>query len=455
MKFRTLLLSTVAGIAASTAMAQTSSEVITKIGENAGKVGYPTAAAFATYKSAVEASDATDDSKTTALTTLLQKANIVLPEDGKAYYIHPVNKSTTSTTTYTLYTNSSNKLHFTNATAGSDHIFYAHKVEDNKYVFTNNKGYYMTFRADGKYAAGDQDGVTDSYSEDCLFSIYPMQYSSSNNWSTASSSITSAKYETLGLVLLQAKMYKNASTLESSNYLMTNTSQSSNDNPFHNGSANDIYYTTDGNTCAYAFEEATQENAFTASEMKLNEETIYLGTYSSPFPVAIPTGCEAYVAALNTTGDKVSLTQVEDAIPANTGVVIKATSTEQLIPVARTTETLPTISSNLLVATTGEAIDASTNAFILNYDTTTKEAGFYKLSSTSRTVKKFKAYLNIATSGSALKMALNFGDTTTGIESVNNATPQGTSAIYDLSGRRVSQPTHGLYIIGGKKVLVK
>lgn len=42
----------------------------------------------------------------------------------------------------------------------------------------------------------------------------------------------------------------------------------------------------------------------------------------------------------------------------------------------------------------------------------------------------------------------------TGIGGIN--TPiKGNDAVYDLSGRRVKQPSKGFYIIGGKKVIVK
>ncbi len=45
------------------------------------------------------------------------------------------------------------------------------------------------------------------------------------------------------------------------------------------------------------------------------------------------------------------------------------------------------------------------------------------------------------------------GVNTTGIESVEAVATEG--AVYDLSGRRVANPAKGVYIIGGKKVLVK
>lgn len=49
-----------------------------------------------------------------------------------------------------------------------------------------------------------------------------------------------------------------------------------------------------------------------------------------------------------------------------------------------------------------------------------------------------------------------FSQTATSIEALKsepqNATP---GAVYDLSGRRVEKPVKGLYIVGGKKVVIK
>ena len=72
----------------------------------------------------------------------------------------------------------------------------------------------------------------------------------------------------------------------------------------------------------------------------------------------------------------------------------------------------------------------------------------------------FRAYFDIPSSKPAREFVLNFGDdeSTTGIISIDNG--QWTidnlaDAIYDLQGRRVENPKKGLYIVNGKKVVVK
>ncbi len=434
-----------------TTLTSTIEAIKTAVGENAGKIGYPTTEAYNTFTTAVSATDATNLTKSSAVSTVLAKANMTLPTDGKAYYIHPVNKDASSKTTYYLYTNTSGKLHFT-TTKGSNTIFYAHKVGE-KFIFTNNAGKYITFRADGQTAANQSNGVLDEYNSVCQFAILPFYFSGTEE-STKNSNVTSATTEYLGLTMLQAYMVcPSNSSKNGDHYLMLNTSQSSYDNPFHNGETADIFYTTSGNTCAYYFEEADQENAFKATEMKVGEETMYLGSYSSPFPVVLPEGLTAY--KVSQAGETATLSPIDgQVIPASTGVIIKAENTTEVIPVARTTEEIPTVDDNKLKASTGNAIDSEVNAFILGRDNSSLAANFYKLSSTNRTIKLYKAYLDL-TESSSNKLTLNFGGVISGINSANISEPAKAQSVYDLSGRRVSKPAHGFYIVNGKKTLVK
>jgi hypothetical protein len=67
-----------------------------------------------------------------------------------------------------------------------------------------------------------------------------------------------------------------------------------------------------------------------------------------------------------------------------------------------------------------------------------------------------KAVLHL-TSGQAGARAAVLGvvEGTTGIGSVGCDTVATDETIFDLSGRKVAQPVKGLYIINGKKVVVK
>lgn len=70
------------------------------------------------------------------------------------------------------------------------------------------------------------------------------------------------------------------------------------------------------------------------------------------------------------------------------------------------------------------------------------------------TVGAYRAYFTVAASGGAVK-ALNFNfGTATGIETINGETVE-NGTIFNLAGQRVQKAQKGLYIVNGKKVLVK
>ena len=53
-----------------------------------------------------------------------------------------------------------------------------------------------------------------------------------------------------------------------------------------------------------------------------------------------------------------------------------------------------------------------------------------------------------------IELEVEYDDTTTAIISIKNSKVD-TVTYYDLSGRRVAQPTKGIYVKNGKKVFVK
>lgn len=77
--------------------------------------------------------------------------------------------------------------------------------------------------------------------------------------------------------------------------------------------------------------------------------------------------------------------------------------------------------------------------------------GFYKLKSTG-TIGAHKAYL---TSGATAREFFLFDEETTGVNTLNGERKTMNGDYYDLQGRRVAQPTKGLYIVNGKKVVIK
>ena len=68
-------------------------------------------------------------------------------------------------------------------------------------------------------------------------------------------------------------------------------------------------------------------------------------------------------------------------------------------------------------------------------------------------IKSFRAYLTAVAVGEARE--ISFEGDVTGIENLTPALSQGEGAWFDLQGRRVAQPAKGLYIVNGKKVVLK
>ena len=167
------------------------------------------------------------------------------------------------------------------------------------------------------------------------------------------------------------------------------------------------------------------------------------------------TGILAYTAKVSADGSEVTFTKVTGAVPANTGLLIRKAgeSTSADVPVVATAAAV----QNEFIAVTADNCDDSQEyktvkeGFILA--TVSGVQGFYKANSTVGTqVAKGKAYL--PATGAAARLVMKFGDEeATGISSAKVS--QSTEQVYDLQGRHVAQPTKGLYIVNGKKMVIK
>lgn len=79
--------------------------------------------------------------------------------------------------------------------------------------------------------------------------------------------------------------------------------------------------------------------------------------------------------------------------------------------------------------------------------------GFYPYK--GKSLSKNKVFMIQSKSSSNAKISLgDFGGETTGISQVQNNAKVDKDVIYDLAGRRVTNPTGGIYIVNGKKVLI-
>ena len=155
----------------------------------------------------------------------------------------------------------------------------------------------------------------------------------------------------------------------------------------------------------------------------------------------------AYKATGSTSG-VVALTAL-DKVPAGTPILVKTTTKGDSQNVPYATTAVDPITGNKLVAGDGSTAMGGDS----NYDYVLKEDAFHRAS--AGTVATGKAYLHLD-EPAARVLALEFGDNTTGIQEVNTD-KKGllNGEFYNVAGQRVALPKNGLYIVNGRKVIVK
>jgi hypothetical protein len=179
------------------------------------------------------------------------------------------------------------------------------------------------------------------------------------------------------------------------------------------------------------------------------EENITVGvdrfmTFSNIKNLSVDGIVSAYGAKYS--AGKVVLTPIT-AIPANKAVIIEADAGPYAIPAINSAASIDDV-NDLLVSDGSITGDGSTIYALGKKDA---KVGFIKVKSGVK-IPAGKAYL-VITSGGARDF-LGFDDDTTGIESVEQST-KADNLYFNLAGQRVVQPTKGLYIVNGKKVIIK
>ena len=166
------------------------------------------------------------------------------------------------------------------------------------------------------------------------------------------------------------------------------------------------------------------------------------------------TNITAYTATDGAT--KVTLNEIASGkVPANTPVVLHNADTDGTpvdVPVIASADA---VGENDLAVVTDEGGKVGVaNMFVLSKPTG-KEVGFYAWE-VDVTLNKGKVYLQGKTSYGS-RSFLGFDDETTGIEAVDVNTESANVAreYYNLNGQRVANPSKGLYIVNGKKVIIK
>lgn len=210
-----------------------------------------------------------------------------------------------------------------------------------------------------------------------------------------------------------------------------------------------------------------------------NDNDTYWATFSNPtndVTLSVPSDRTLNVYNATVSGGKLTLTQRNNQVAKEEGVLLK-TDGEYVNAKANETNDLTKVSSdvNHLVATPAEAqivTAAGCKLYRLTYNKAEKKEGlgFYLGvdDGTSLKATPGKAYLKVSEdeakdpSSAALTRSFVFGggNETTGIDGITimgtDVQRHGTiEGIFDLQGRKISNPTKGIYIKNNKKVVIK
>lgn len=186
-------------------------------------------------------------------------------------------------------------------------------------------------------------------------------------------------------------------------------------------------------------------------------------SFASPYALDLSgiDGGTAYYAS-SVGEESITMTTTDATVPAGEGLLLKGT--------AGATVTIPVAASGTAIE--GNKLVGCTSAFEITANTAGYE-GFYVLASNEGkaefqniknwvetdnhtvTIPAGKAYIDASRTGSARSLSIVFEEeAVTGVNSVQGSGSK-VNGYYDLQGRRVSQPTKGLYIMDGKKIIIK
>ena len=149
---------------------------------------------------------------------------------------------------------------------------------------------------------------------------------------------------------------------------------------------------------------------------------------------------------------EVTLKQVRGAVAAGTGLVLKGEpGAEAVFEVTNVGTSYSGTNMMVGVTETNATINAA-NLYVLVQKT--DGVKFADTEANAAVVPIGKAYLQAPANSSRL-LTISFDDETTAMKGVGVAETDKPTIVYNLSGQRVTSPKAGLYIMNGKKVVIK
>ena len=361
-----------------------------------------------------------------------------LLEDGKAYTFTFVGSDAAASEYYLNYDATNDQIVAVSRTEGAElpesARFIARQLEDGRFMFALPSGKYLVWKGNNN-GTNDNKGVVDAYDE--TYAPLTLEHARSNN----GTHMTAGTAENLfGLMTVKGH---NAGQNRDDYYIIGNGNGAFNktDAPYFNGTF----------TSCIRIEEAPAY--YNTVNMQTAGEYAY-STVNLPFAVDVPQGVEAFTGSLSEGegGTTLRLTGIEGGvIPARTAVVLRGTTTGSMA-LAPSTATPAAVEANALQGTLDATAETPENTYALS-GAFAEGIGFYPYN--AATLPAGKAYLTLTDAQAVQKLSFSFGQGTTGIDAIEADAADKAATWYDLSGRRVARPTKGIYIVGGKKVIVK
>lgn len=201
----------------------------------------------------------------------------------------------------------------------------------------------------------------------------------------------------------------------------------------------------------------------TANNQSISMNSYGMGTFCSAYPLdfstASPSGLTAYRITESNKATGALTKDPVTKVPAGVGVYIEGAENQEYS--VSPTATATSIGTNRLVGVTSDTnisqTDGENTNYILTVNTKNGDVAtpkFYKVNSGGNKVLANRAYLQIPTVlASRESFWFEDGEATT-IESAKQEQSLNGVA-YNLAGQRIAQPTKGLYIVNGKKIIMK
>lgn len=208
---------------------------------------------------------------------------------------------------------------------------------------------------------------------------------------------------------------------------------------------------------------AADDNLKLTQAYTLSIGTAGAATLVLPFASKIPSGATCYTLTHTDGSSVVTATEVTGGtLYANRPVYVEAnegsykfvsTATSGEFATGSDPVTYYALTGVFSQQTFGTEITSYDNLYILNK--INDNVGFYKAAD-GKKVGANRCYLTAnGVASHARGLEISFDDEVTGLNEVRGKKEEVRSDYFNLAGQRVAQPTKGLYIVNGKKVIVK